>query len=110
MAFRVSTQDYGRLLEADGRLKTAKLDVILEDFGTDLATEARLSRAGAANLGGETGRALFAQLAEAKGFKSKFFIFLNCSFVIDLLNISSASSPSNGLQESVSFCSSRVYV
>ena len=74
VAFRVSTQDYGRLLEADGRLKTAKLDVILEDFGTDLATEARLSRAGAANLGGETGRALFAQLAEAKGFKPGDFV------------------------------------
>ncbi|WP_298806437.1 HlyD family efflux transporter periplasmic adaptor subunit [uncultured Lentibacter sp.] len=74
VAFRVSTQDYGRLLEADGRLKATKLDVILEDFGTDLATQARLSRAGAANLGGETGRALFAQLAKARGFKPGDFV------------------------------------
>ena len=79
VAFRLSTQDYARLLDDAGGLKQAALTAVLDDFGIDLSATGRLSRAGAANDTGETGRALFAKLEGAGGFKPGDFVTVRIS-------------------------------
>ncbi len=74
VAFRISTQDYSLLLDAEGALKPARVRVVLDDFGVNLATEGVLTREGAANTTGLTGRALFARLDQAKGLKPGDFV------------------------------------
>ncbi|WP_298676747.1 HlyD family efflux transporter periplasmic adaptor subunit [uncultured Lentibacter sp.] len=74
VAFRLSTQDFARLLAPDGRLRRAELRAVSDDFGVNLEATGTVSRAGAANTDGETGRALFAQLDRAQGFKPGDFV------------------------------------
>ncbi|MBU2981884.1 HlyD family efflux transporter periplasmic adaptor subunit [Lentibacter algarum] len=74
VAFRVSTQAYSQLLDAEGNLKTAEVRAVLDDFGVDLSSTGTLSREGAANSSGQTGRALFARLQEARGLKPGDFV------------------------------------
>ncbi len=74
VAFRISTQDYSLLLDATGALKRAKVRVVLDDFGVDLSTVGVVTREGAANNTGQTGRALFARLEQAKGLKPGDFV------------------------------------
>ena len=74
VAFRISTQDYSLLLDDNGTLKPARVRVVLDDFGVNLATVGILTREGAANSAGLTGRALFARLENAKGLKPGDFV------------------------------------
>jgi len=69
VSFRVSTPQYARLLDADGRLTNAELTVSLDVTGFTLATTGRISRESAAVGTGQTGRLLFADLASATGFR-----------------------------------------
>ncbi|MGR3273080.1 efflux RND transporter periplasmic adaptor subunit [Thalassococcus profundi] len=74
VAFRVSTQSYARLLDADGQLRAAPVTAVLDVFGTDLTATGTLNRAGAAVGEGQTGRLLFARLDAAPGFRPGDFV------------------------------------
>ncbi len=74
VAFRVSTQQYARLLDADGRLRQAPVMVTLDVYGTNLVATGTLTREGAAVGEGQTGRQLFARLDHARGFKPGDFV------------------------------------
>lgn len=74
VAFRVSTQQYARLLTEDGALDPARVTATLDVFGTNLVATGTLSREGAAVGEGQTGRQLFARLDRARGFKPGDFV------------------------------------
>ncbi|MFP7569575.1 efflux RND transporter periplasmic adaptor subunit [Marivita sp. S2033] len=74
VAFRVSTQQFARLLDDDGDLSNADVTVVLDVFGTNLTAQGRLSRAGATVGEGQTGRLLFATLDSARGFRPGDFV------------------------------------
>lgn len=74
VAFRVSTQQFARLLDDSGKLARADVTVVLDVFGTNLTASGTLSRAGAAVGDGQTGRLLFATLDAAPGFRPGDFV------------------------------------
>ncbi len=74
VAFRVSTQQYARLLDAQGRLGTAPVSVTLDVFGVDLTAQGQLTRDSAAVGEGQTGRLIFAGLDQAPGMKPGDFV------------------------------------
>lgn len=74
VAFRVSTQQYARLLDDQGVLQKAPVKVALDVFGTNLATEGQITRDGASVGEGQTGRLIFAQLSSPRGFKPGDFV------------------------------------
>lgn len=74
VVFRVSTQQYTRLLDGDGRLRDAPVTVTLDVFGTNLIATGRLTRESPAVGAGQTGRQVFARLDAARGFKPGDFV------------------------------------
>jgi multidrug efflux pump subunit AcrA (membrane-fusion protein) len=74
VAFRLSTQQFARLLNEDGTLRTANVRAVLDVFGTNLSAQGTLIRAGAAVGDGQTGRLLFATLDSAAGFRPGDFV------------------------------------
>ena len=73
VAFRVSTAEYARLLDADGQLRQADAVVILEGDGFALESPATITRESAAVGEGQSGRLLFARLAQPLGFRPDDF-------------------------------------
>ncbi|RVV98356.1 HlyD family efflux transporter periplasmic adaptor subunit [Mesobaculum littorinae] len=69
VAFRVSTPQYARLLDASGGLLDADVSVSLDVNGYSIATTGQISRESAAVAEGQTGRLLFATLDGAAGFR-----------------------------------------
>lgn len=74
VAFRVSTQQYARLLNEEGQLVGAPVTVTLDVFGTNITANGIVSRDGAAVGEGQTGRLLFATLETPRGFKPGDFV------------------------------------
>jgi RND family efflux transporter MFP subunit len=74
VAFRVSTQQFARLLDENGQLSKSDVTVVLDVFGTNLTATGAISRAGAAVGDGQTGRLLFATLDSAPGFRPGDFV------------------------------------
>ena len=74
VAFRVSTAQYVRLLDAAGDLIDAPVTVSLEVTGTDLTAQGRISRDSGSAGEGQTGRLIYARLDEASGFKPGDFV------------------------------------
>lgn len=74
VAFRVSTQQYARLLSDTGRVQEMPVTATLDVFGTNLAATGHVSRDGAAVGEGQTGRLLFATLDAPRGFKPGDFV------------------------------------
>lgn len=74
VAFRVSTVQFARLLDAQGALIPANVRVSLGGRGGDLAATGRLDRASAAVGEGLSGRLLFARLDSAPGFRPGDFV------------------------------------
>lgn len=74
VAFRVSTAQYARLLSDEGRLPDVPVSVQLDVFGLDLSVPARLVRESGAVAEGQSGRLLFAQLLETRGFRVGDFV------------------------------------
>ncbi|MEL6233860.1 MAG: HlyD family efflux transporter periplasmic adaptor subunit [Pseudomonadota bacterium] len=62
VAFRVSTAEFARLLDAGGRLRAARITAVLDLGGRPLAVEGTLNRAGAMVDEGQTGRLLYGTL------------------------------------------------
>lgn len=73
VAFRVSTENYGRLLDA-GELRQADVTVSLDVGGVDLRATGQISRESAAVAEGQTGRLLFAQIDETPAFRAGDFV------------------------------------
>ncbi|WP_170562592.1 efflux RND transporter periplasmic adaptor subunit [Ruegeria atlantica] len=74
VAFRVSTAQYVRLLDAAGDLIDAPVTVSLEVTGTDLTAQGRISRDSGSAGEGQTGRLIYARLDDASGFKPGDFV------------------------------------
>lgn len=74
VAFRVSTTEYARLLDADGALMPASVAVTLDVLGVDLSATGVISRESASVGDGQTGRLIFARIDEAKGFRPGDFV------------------------------------
>lgn len=74
VSFRVSTAQYARLLDDEGKLVQAPVTATLDVFGTDLSYEGRLTRESAAVREGTTGRLLFAQLETTRGLRPGDFV------------------------------------
>ncbi len=74
VAFRVSTRQFARLLDEEGRLRPAPVTARLDVFGTDLTAQGRLDRDSGAVGEGQTGRLVFARLDGARGFKPGDFV------------------------------------
>ena len=77
VSFRVSTSQYARLLDADGRLMHAPVSVGLDVSGVNLTATGVITREGATVGAGQTGRLLFAQLDAAPGFRPGDFVTVN---------------------------------
>lgn len=74
IAFRVSTQQYARLLDASGALIGAPVTAVLDVFGLRIEAKGTLSRDGATVGEGQSGRLLFARLDDARGMKPGDFV------------------------------------
>ena len=74
VAFRVSTAQFARLLNADGQLRRAPVTAALEASGARLTAPGTISRASAAVGEGQTGRLVFARLETAGGLKPGDFV------------------------------------
>lgn len=74
VAFRVSTAQYARLLDAAGALQSAEVTVVLDVLGADLRATGIISRDSAAVGEGQSGRQIFATLNAAPGFKPGDFV------------------------------------
>ncbi|MCB1311304.1 MAG: HlyD family efflux transporter periplasmic adaptor subunit [Sedimentitalea sp.] len=74
VAFRVSTAQYARLLDADGALLPAPVTVALTATGAEMVATGQISRDSAAVGEGQSGRLIFAALDSAPGFKPGDFV------------------------------------
>lgn len=74
VAIRLSTTQYARLLDAEGRLIEAPVSARLELFGTGLTATGRLGRDSGAVGEGQTGRQVFASLDDPRGMKPGDFV------------------------------------
>ncbi len=74
VSFRVSTPQYLRLLDEVGRLLLSDVEISLDIFGVDLTTAGVITRESAIVGDGQTGRLLFARIADAKGFRPGDFV------------------------------------
>lgn len=72
--FRVSTAQYARLLGAQDALIRAPVTISLEAAGGDLITRGVISRVNAGAGQGQTGREIFADLQQARGFRPGDFV------------------------------------
>ena len=73
-ALRVSNEQYSRLLDDAGQLIPAKAGVSLSVMGTELTSDAVISRDAGAVGDGQTGRLVFAQLDKPIGLKPGDFV------------------------------------
>jgi multidrug efflux pump subunit AcrA (membrane-fusion protein) len=74
VAFRVSTAQYARLLDAAGGLPQAPVRVVLDVFGVDITADATLTRSAGAVEQGQSGRLLFASIDAARGLRVGDFV------------------------------------
>ncbi len=74
VSFRVSTTQYARLIDEDGRLNALPLVATLDVLGATLEAEGRLARVSAAVGEGTSGRLIFATLDHAPGFRPGDFV------------------------------------
>ncbi|WP_247716902.1 efflux RND transporter periplasmic adaptor subunit [Gymnodinialimonas ceratoperidinii] len=74
VAFRISTAQYIRLLDADGNLPERPVRVILDVFGLDMTADATLTRESGAVEEGQSGRLLFARIDNARGLRVGDFV------------------------------------
>ncbi len=74
VAFRISTQQYSRLLDKKGDLLLSPIRVLLDVSGVNLSTQGTITRESATVGNGQTGRLLFAKLDSANGFRPGDFV------------------------------------
>jgi multidrug efflux pump subunit AcrA (membrane-fusion protein) len=76
VAFRLSTEQYLRLLDADGALIPATGEIALELGGLEITSPARLVRASAAVAEGQSGRIVYAEIDAPRGFRPGDFVIM----------------------------------
>ncbi|MFN4170210.1 MAG: efflux RND transporter periplasmic adaptor subunit [Pseudorhodobacter sp.] len=74
VTFRLSTAQFGRLIDGTGALIDADLTVGLDVSGTEILARGRLDRVGAAVGEGQSGRLVYASLDAAGGFRPGDFV------------------------------------
>lgn len=74
VSFRVSTAQYARLIDREGRLEPLPMVATLDVLGASLEAEGRLARVSAAVGEGTSGRLIFATLGNAPGFRPGDFV------------------------------------
>ncbi len=74
VTFRLSTSQFARLLDDDGRLGPAPVTISLDVMGAEIATSGEVTRVGAAVGEGQTGRLLYARLDAPRGFRPGDFV------------------------------------
>lgn len=74
VAVRVSTAQYLRLIDDDGRLQSSEAEVALEVAGYEITSPGRLVRASATVEQGQSGRQLFVELVAPRGFRPGDFV------------------------------------
>ncbi|WIY26286.1 efflux RND transporter periplasmic adaptor subunit [Parasedimentitalea psychrophila] len=74
VAFRISTVQYTRLLDASGGLIAAPVRVSLDATGADLSADGVISRDSGGAGAGQSGRLIYARLNAAPGFKPGDFV------------------------------------
>ncbi|MEY8096825.1 efflux RND transporter periplasmic adaptor subunit [Falsihalocynthiibacter sp. S25ZX9] len=74
VAFRVSTGQYARLLDGQGRLIGSNISVSLNVLDLDLEVSGEITRESASVGEGQTGRVLYASLEDAPGFRPGDFV------------------------------------
>ncbi|MAT87661.1 MAG: efflux transporter periplasmic adaptor subunit [Aestuariivita sp.] len=77
VSVRISTEQYARLLDDDGRLISSPAKVFMDVSGSDLNADAILDRESGSVGAGQTGRVVFAALKEPRGLMSGDFVTLN---------------------------------
>ncbi len=98
VAFRISTAQYARILDASGDLVPAPVTVLLDVTGADLLAHGRISRDGAATGQGLSGRLIFARLDSAPGFKPGDFVTVMVEEppLINVVRLSASALDANG--------------
>jgi pyruvate/2-oxoglutarate dehydrogenase complex dihydrolipoamide acyltransferase (E2) component len=74
LSFRVSTTQFGQLVDPEGRLLALPVTATLEAGTTALVSKGRLSRVGAAVGEGQTGRLIYAELEGSPAFRPGDFV------------------------------------
>ncbi len=74
VAFRISTAQYTRLIDAQGALIAAPVTAALDVLGTQITAQGTLSRVGAAVTEGTSGRLVYATLDAPRGFRPGDFV------------------------------------
>ncbi|MVO15137.1 efflux RND transporter periplasmic adaptor subunit [Parasedimentitalea huanghaiensis] len=74
VAFRISTVQYARLLDENGRLLKASMQASLDATGADLSATGIISRDSGGAGEGQSGRLIYARLNAAPGFKPGDFV------------------------------------
>lgn len=74
VSFRLSTAQYARLLDAEGRILNAPVEATLDVSGIDLLAQGRVTRTSAGSGEGQTGRLVFAALETTRGFRPGDFV------------------------------------
>lgn len=74
VSFRVSTEQYARLIEGYDRLPQMEVSISLDVAGLDLVSRGQVVRESAAVAEGQSGRTLYAHLDNAKGFRPGDFV------------------------------------
>lgn len=74
VSFRLSTAQYARLLDAEGRLVPAEVLVRLDVAGVNIEVPGRIDRESAEVGEGQTGRLIFARLDASRGLRPGDFV------------------------------------
>lgn len=74
VSFRLSTAQYARLVDTEGRLVKAEVTVRLDVAGVNIDVPGRIDRESAEVGAGQTGRLLFARLEAARGLRPGDFV------------------------------------
>ncbi|MCV2874070.1 efflux transporter periplasmic adaptor subunit [Defluviimonas sp. WL0050] len=76
VSFRLSNAQFARLIDGDGALLPQPVTAALDVFGDELVAEGNLARVDAAVGEGLSGRLIFANLGQARGFRPGDFVTL----------------------------------
>ncbi len=74
VSFRLSTTQYARLLDPDGALIPAPVEIALDVLGLEIATRGALSRVSGTVGEGQTGRLVYARIEAPRGFRPGDFV------------------------------------
>ncbi|APG48426.1 efflux RND transporter periplasmic adaptor subunit [Phaeobacter porticola] len=98
VAFRVSTVQYARLLDAQGKLLSAPVEVTLDASGAALKASGTAVRDSGAAGEGLAGRLIYARLNPAPGFKPGDFVTVHVEepIVADVARLPSSALGSDG--------------